>query len=339
MSLPFRITQQNSTSYMLLFLFLLLCLLLLVCDPCRGDHLFTICPGVSNYTSNSKFESNLKQFIQSIPSKTSPTGFYTTSLGSSPDQVYGLAQCRGDVTISCASCINNASLGVLKLCPFGKEATIFDELCEVRYSYQNFFSNMVYNGKYPVWNSTNQSVSDPVTFAEALKNLLGQLSNKAVGDAKSLFASGETGIGGENKIYGLVQCTKDLSSSSCGECLRYAQGDLVGCCSRRVAGIVLSASCGMRFELYPFFQESTDGNNKKGKTSKILIAACVSVAVALLLTGFCLYCRSQKKKEHKDNERSSHALLHELVISPHALIHSPRNIVDGSDEVNNQELP
>ncbi|KAK9084904.1 hypothetical protein Sjap_025315 [Stephania japonica] len=339
MSLLLRmITQQDSTSYKFLFLFLLLCLLV-VCDPCRGDPLFTICPGVSNYTSNSKFESNLKQFIQSLPSKTSPAGFYKTSVGTSPDQVYGLGQCRGDVTIGCASCIQNASQGVLKLCPYGKEAIIFDELCEVRYSYQNFFSQMVYNGKYPTWNSTNQSVSDQGAFTEALKSLLGKLSNKAVGDANSLFASGEIGIGGENKIYSLVQCTKDLSPSSCGECLRYAQGDLVGCCSQRVAGIVISASCGMRFELYPFFKESRDGSNKKGKTSKILIAACVSVALALLLTGFCLYCRSQRKKEHKDHERSGRALLHELVITPHANIHSPRNIVEGSDEVNNQELP
>lgn len=83
-----------------------------------ADPLSIFCPNDSrNYTHNSPFENNLKQLLELLPSNTSVTGFYNTSIGDNPDTVYGQALCRGDVNSTvCQNCIQNASQEILTQC-------------------------------------------------------------------------------------------------------------------------------------------------------------------------------------------------------------------------------
>ncbi|KAG6754699.1 hypothetical protein POTOM_040493 [Populus tomentosa] len=56
-----------------------------------------------------------------------------------------------------------------------------------------------------------------------------------------------------SKLYGLVQCTPDISPSECGICLSSCVSDIPGCCNGKQGGNVLKPSCSIRYEIYPFY--------------------------------------------------------------------------------------
>ncbi|KAJ6908480.1 hypothetical protein NC651_018784 [Populus alba x Populus x berolinensis] len=67
-----------------------------------------------------------------------------------------------------------------------------------------------------------------------------------------LYATGGMELGGSTKLYGLVQCTRDLSSAVCKKCLDGIIGELPSCCDGKEGGRVVSGSCNFRYEIYPF---------------------------------------------------------------------------------------
>ena len=95
------------------------------------------------------------------------------------------------------------------------------------------------------------TVSEPAPFNKKTKELLSQLTNKAQATPK-LFATGERELGKSTKLYGLVQCTRDLSSAVCKKCLDGIIGELPSCCDGKQGGRVVSGSCNFIYEIYPF---------------------------------------------------------------------------------------
>nr|XP_023924914.1 putative receptor-like protein kinase At4g00960 isoform X3 [Quercus suber] len=276
-----------------------------------ADPLAIFCPNDSrNYTLKSPFENNLKQLLELLPSNTSVTGFYNTSIGDNPDTVYGQALCRGDVNSTvCQNCIQNASQEILTHCT-SEDAMIWFELCQVRYSYQMFFSLMVYTGKYPdEQNNLELNVSDPVQFDDVLKYLLNNISNEAALDpSKRMFATGEIKFSKEGTIYGLVQCTRDMSGGNCNSCLLSAIGDLETCCFSRQGGIVLSRNCNVRFEMNQFYNSSSlvltypYSKGAKWKTWMVVVVTCVPLLVLAVLSGSCAVYHRRKKRTQPDGE-------------------------------------
>lgn len=82
---------------------------------------------------------------------------------------------------------------------------------------------------------------------------------EAVGDpTKGLFATGNDSFTDLWIIYGLVQCSRDLTSGECSSCLRTSWIDVPSrpeFVSSRGAR-VLTPICNFRYELYPFFNET-----------------------------------------------------------------------------------
>ncbi|KAK6932369.1 Serine-threonine/tyrosine-protein kinase, catalytic domain [Dillenia turbinata] len=223
------------------------------------DLLYTFCNPDINYTQNSLFENNLKHLLQSLCSNTSLSGFYNTSVGDDTEnQIYGLAMCRGDINKDvCQRCVKIASQEIMTNCS-SQDAITWFELCEVRYSYQPFFSSMVYTGKYPDWwNNQQKNVSDPDNFYKVLLTLIGQLSVSAAFDHKNMFATGKVRFSKNVTIYGLVQCTRDISGPDCKNCLDSALGDLKACCYSREGGTIPSRSCNLRFGVEQFYNSSS----------------------------------------------------------------------------------
>nr|XP_023924913.1 putative receptor-like protein kinase At4g00960 isoform X2 [Quercus suber] len=307
-----------------------------------ADPLAIFCPNDSrNYTLKSPFENNLKQLLELLPSNTSVTGFYNTSIGDNPDTVYGQALCRGDVNSTvCQNCIQNASQEILTHCT-SEDAMIWFELCQVRYSYQMFFSLMVYTGKYPdEQNNLELNVSDPVQFDDVLKYLLNNISNEAALDpSKRMFATGEIKFSKEGTIYGLVQCTRDMSGGNCNSCLLSAIGDLETCCFSRQGGIVLSRNCNVRFEMNQFYNSS----RAKWKTWMVVVVTCVPLLVLAVLSGSCAVYHRRKKRTQPgdsfaDDEKSQNALLHELARPTGIEITEDGELVPGSEDLHFMNL-
>ncbi|XP_042520960.1 cysteine-rich repeat secretory protein 38-like [Macadamia integrifolia] len=228
----------------------LLSLALLLQVVLGADPLYHFCSNSKNYTSNGTYETNLNKLMDSLYYSVPPTGFGLDSVGKDPNRVYGLGLCRGDVSSSdCKSCIADANPELRKRCPNDKEAIIWYDYCLLKYSYDDFFGEIDTKYIFYMWNT--QNVSDPTTFNSKVRELLNQIATQAYHTSK-LYATGELVLGGSEKLYGLVQCTRDLSSASCKKCLDSAISDLPYCCDGKRGGRVVGGSCNFRYELYAF---------------------------------------------------------------------------------------
>ncbi|RWR88272.1 cysteine-rich receptor-like protein kinase 10 isoform X1 [Cinnamomum micranthum f. kanehirae] len=287
-----------------------------------ADPLYQSCETTLNYTSNSTFESNLNTLLASLPSNASlNNGFYNTTTGKNQDTVYGLVLCRGDVKKSiCESCLDGAIKEIKQRCPNNKIAAIWYEYCQLHYSDKRFFSLMEDATKVTLVNTVN--IANPAQFLPVLNDLLSNLSTRAVNDPSlGMFATEKTKFMGSQDVYGMVQCARDLSMNDCSRCLQGAAGDVMGCCSSNRGARVLTTSCNLRFELYPFYTDSgptsappvspstsTVSKGSISKSSQVIIAIVVPIVVIFglfFIIVACFILRKPKKKSNDDEEIST----------------------------------
>ncbi|XP_034701178.1 cysteine-rich repeat secretory protein 38-like [Vitis riparia] len=229
---------------------LLLLLSLLLQAAIGADPLFHFCFILENYTSNDPFNSNLNELTTLLSSKVPPTGFRFASTGLGQDNVYGLALYRGDISsTNCKTCVTKATKELRNWCPYNKGVIIWYYNCLFKYSNVKFFGEIDNKNKFHMYNV--QSADDPTSFNVKTKELSSSLSNKAYG-SPVLFATGELVLEESMKLYGLAQCTRNLSSLDCKKCLDGAVSELPSCCDGKRGGRVVGGSCNVRYELYPF---------------------------------------------------------------------------------------
>ncbi|XP_008228882.1 PREDICTED: cysteine-rich repeat secretory protein 38-like [Prunus mume] len=211
--------------------------------------LFHFCFSKENYTANSPYGANLIQLFNLLYTKVPPTGFGLGSTGEGQNQANGLALCRGDVSSQdCKTCVVEASKELGERCPSRKGAIIWYDNCLFKYSNVNFAGKIDKNNRFYMWNV--QEVDDPTPFNAKVKELLSGLSTKASSNPK-FYATGELELSSSETLYGLTQCTRDLSSSDCNKCLDDAISELPNCCDAKRGGRVVGGSCNFRYELYP----------------------------------------------------------------------------------------
>ncbi|KAK1584389.1 hypothetical protein Q3G72_032556 [Acer saccharum] len=221
----------------------------------RENLLKHMCSKSENFTANGPYESNLNKLTAYLNYQTPPTGFGKGSLGEKPSRANGIALCRGDMSSSeCKNCVVEASSEIRKRCPYNKAAIIWYDNCLFKYSDKDFFGKIDSENKFYMWNT--QSVSDPETFNQNTRELLSQLAKEAQADSK-FYAAGQKELKESTTLYGMTQCTRDLSSYECKKCLDGIIGELPDCCDGKQGGRVISGSCNFIYEIYPF----VDGHN------------------------------------------------------------------------------
>jgi hypothetical protein len=209
-----------------------------------------ICSNPENFTTNDPYDSNLRKLMGNLYYQTPPQGFALGLVGQDPYKTYGLALCRGDVEATdCRTCVNEASSEIHKRCPYNKGAIIWYDHCLLKYLNTDFLGQIDNQNKFYLWNV--QKVSEPTTFNQKTRELLSLLAKEASVTPK-LYAVGELELEESRKLYGLVQCTRDLSTSDCFKCLDGIIGELPRCCDGKKGGRVVGGSCNMRYETYPF---------------------------------------------------------------------------------------
>lgn len=234
------------------FFFNLLSLALIFQTVVGTNPLLHFCSSNDNFTSHSPYETSLKKLMRNFYYLAPPSGFALGSLAqSTQEQAYGLALCRGDVSASdCRKCVAEASSEIRKRCPYNKGGIIWYDNCVLKYSNKDFFGQIDNQNKFSLLNV--QNVSDPMTFNQNTKQLLSQLAQNASINPR-MYAAGDMEIDeGSKKVYGMAQCTRDLSSVDCKKCLDGAIGELPSCCDGKQGGRVVGGSCTIRYEIYPF---------------------------------------------------------------------------------------
>ncbi|KAF0905214.1 hypothetical protein E2562_001003 [Oryza meyeriana var. granulata] len=155
--------------------------------------------------------------------------FASGAVGSSPETVYGLLLCRGDVSASdCFDCGTRVGQDVGQVCNRIKDAALVYNQCYARFSDNGDFLTSIYNsGDFSLLISgTNITSPDVAGYDRAVTELLKATVRHAVENSTRLFATGQwlgTDPGFRN-IYSMAQCTPEMSSARCRRCL----DDLVG---------------------------------------------------------------------------------------------------------------
>ncbi|KAK2644377.1 hypothetical protein Ddye_019572 [Dipteronia dyeriana] len=278
-------------------------------DP---TYLYHVCSD-RNFTRNSTYQTNLNLLLSSLPSNANRSdGFSNTTTGQDPNRVYGLFQCRGDVTTTtCKDSVDFASTDITQRCPVQKGAVIWYDECLLRYSDSNIFTTATRNPGAILSNSINVTI-EPTRFQELMLGLMNEAATQAANDPKK-FATRKGNSTTSQTLYGLVQCTQDLSNTACSGCLQEA---ISGLPSGRIGGRILLPSCNCRYELYLFYNENltlsppppastpsppspvTRQNGKSGISSSIIIAivAAIFISAVLLIAGYYFLTRRARKK-------------------------------------------
>ncbi|XP_064975154.1 cysteine-rich receptor-like protein kinase 44 [Musa acuminata AAA Group] len=309
----FPSTMATSGSISLLCLLVVLCF---SCSPAMAQPLYQVCDDTGNYTANSTYKSNL-DLLLSLASNGSLSGFYNGTAGRSPDQVSGIILCRGDVTTAdCSSCLATAGQVLLQLCPNKRGATVWYDDCLVRYSNnQSFFSS---TDNSPMAYLVNEKdIAEVSRFDKLVSELMSGIADQAAasnGSSKKFATGTMSNFTSEFPIvYGLVQCTPDLSRSRCRQCLQKLFDVIPNLFEGKQGARAVGVRCNMRYEVYSFYQSTptliltappasggSGGSGKKKKNSTgTILAIAIPVATAVLLISIVCICYWRRKSAKK----------------------------------------
>ncbi|CAL9226539.1 unnamed protein product [Arabidopsis halleri] len=305
-----------------IFLFLFSFLTTFTASAQEPNDLAYWCPNRTTYSSNSTYFTNLKTLLSSLssPNASYSTGFQNATVGKDPDMVTGLFLCRGDLSPEvCRSCVTFAVNNTFNSCPNQREVVFYYDECMLRYSHKNILSTTITNeGEYIMRNANNISPIQNQTnqFIVLVLSNMNQAATEAANSSRK-FSTIKTELTALQTLYGLVQCTPDLSRENCMSCLTSSINRLP---FSRIGARHLWPSCNSRYELYAFYNETAVGTPPppppplqfpgstppvaspslpgKSGNSNVLVGAIVVpiiLAVLLLIAGYCFFAKRAKK--------------------------------------------
>ncbi|KAL1196355.1 Cysteine-rich receptor-like protein kinase 40 [Cardamine amara subsp. amara] len=219
----------------------------------------------SSFNGNSSYTQNRQKLFSTLPNKVVTNGgFYNASLGQSPNRVYALVLCaRGYDQQACSSCVEKFTQNTQTSCLNRIDSYIWggddDEQvsCLVRSSNQSFFGNLELKPpvRYPCPDSIEPSKNLSLFLQQwdATVNRTLEAATKAeTSSVLKYYSAVEAEFTEFPNVYMLMQCTPDITSQDCkqclGDCVTYYRKDNPGRCG----GMASFPSCFFRWDLYPF---------------------------------------------------------------------------------------
>ncbi|XP_039136776.1 cysteine-rich repeat secretory protein 55-like [Dioscorea cayenensis subsp. rotundata] len=213
-----------------------------------------------------QIQTSITTVLFDLQTKAPISGFATSSAGQDQNIVYGLAQCRGDVSSAdCTSCIDEATQKVKTICPKKADVRIWYDYCFMRFNTNNFIGKA--DTGYAVIYINVENATDPERFDVEVGSLMSKVREKAVVAGNGGLGRGKSEFTPYVTIYGLAQCTRDLEPLPCAQCLSSAVEKFPEYCRYRKGCQVLYSSCIVRYEVYPFFYPLDDNTSYFGNSN------------------------------------------------------------------------
>ncbi|KAK6267020.1 hypothetical protein QUC31_017857 [Theobroma cacao] len=236
------------------------------------------------YTPHSPYESNLDSLLTSLVNSATYSSYNNyTIMGSSPqDVVYGLYQCRGDLSMpDCATCVARAVSQTGSLCPTTCGAAVQLQGCFVKYDNATFVG---VEDKNVVLKKCGPSVE-----YKKESEIVGRRDAVMAG---LMSAGGPFRVGGSGEVQGLAQCVGDLSVGECQDCLSEAIGRLKSECGAAAYGDMFLGKCYSRFSTvgagdHYYAKSHNDKSINDGeKTFAIIIGLLAGIALLIIFLAF-----------------------------------------------------
>ncbi|XP_044419945.1 cysteine-rich receptor-like protein kinase 10 [Triticum aestivum] len=241
----------------------------------------------------------------------------TGSSGEAPDKVYGEVLCRGDYTgTKCSNGLTAAFQDVDVLCPTRSAVVYYDQYMIRFTDDEQSLSN---TSNEPEWVASNMNsvlgIEAALRLMERVVTLMNKMADLATSSSSSRsYATGEVGFAeqGMSTVYGMLQCTLDLTGPQCKSCLGDIIRQIVKLFSNitdhqaQIGGRIIGVRCNLRFEKELFFEEDTIKIDmpKNGMSGVLKIVIFGVPLVVLLILGLLLRpCIVKKVRElllHRD---------------------------------------
>nr|XP_029123198.1 plasmodesmata-located protein 2 [Elaeis guineensis] len=258
-------------------------------SPSAAADLYTVVyKGCANQTSGGGGASQqaLAALISSLTAQASSAKFYKTTTSSSAggQALFGLFQCRGDLSSSdCSACVGRVLPMWSSLCGPSVAARIQLTGCYALYQVSGFPQ---VSGTQMLF-KTCGSGSGGGDFELKRDTAFAQLQSGVAGGAgfyATRYAS----------VYALAQCEGDLSTGDCGDCVSQAVQKSEVECGGAPSGQVYLDKCYISYSYYPNGVPHGGGGQQTSKT----VAIVVGGAAALGFLVICLlFARSLLKKK------------------------------------------
>ncbi|XP_021891384.1 cysteine-rich repeat secretory protein 60 [Carica papaya] len=233
------------------------------------------------YTPDSPYESNVNSLLTSLVNSATYSSYNNfTIMGSNPqDVVYGLYQCRGDLSMpDCATCVARSVTQLSSLCSRTCGAAVQLQGCYVKYDNATFLG---VEDKTVVFKKCGPSVGyDTETMGKRDAVMTGIVNT-----------GGPYRVGGSGDVQGVAQCVGDLSVGECQDCVADAIGRLRNDCGMAVYGDLFLGKCYARYStggshFYSPLAHHDKSTNDGEKTFAIIIGLLAGVALLIIFLAF-----------------------------------------------------
>ncbi|GLT28790.1 hypothetical protein SLA2020_036970 [Shorea laevis] len=236
------------------------------------------------YAPDSPYQSNLNTLLTSLVNSATYSSYSNyTITGSSPeDVVYGLYQCRGDLSMpDCATCVSSAVSHVGSLCSATCGGAVQLQGCFIKYDNETFLG-----------------VEDKTLV---LKKCGPSAASEIMGRRDEVMAGLTSGggpfrVGQSGEVQGLAQCVGDLNVGECQDCLSEAIGQLKSICGTATYGDMYLGKCYARYYIgqvesgdhhYSPDHNGDHKNSSEGeKTFAVIIGLFAGVALVIIFFAF-----------------------------------------------------
>ncbi|XP_058186742.1 plasmodesmata-located protein 7 [Rhododendron vialii] len=231
------------------------------------------------YPRNSPYELNLDSLLTSLVNSATYNSYdkFTVMGSSQQDIIYGLYQCRADLSMpDCATCVARSVSQLGVLCSQNCGGAVQLQGCFVKYDNTSFFG---VEDKTVVLKKCGPSVGYATEAMNGRDLVLGSMGG----------ATGAYRVGGSADVQGVAQCVGDLNGGQCQDCLSEAIRRLKSDCGTAVYGDMYLAKCYARYSTSGAhgYSQSNDSSHTEGeKTFALIIGLLAGVALLIIFLTF-----------------------------------------------------
>ncbi|CAN1165890.1 Cysteine-rich repeat secretory protein 55 [Linum perenne] len=248
------------------------------------------CSGPKNTTLDSEYQAHFDTLMTSL-TEHAPlhNGFYQNDVGKHDKRIYGLAQCRGDISATnCKSCIRKATSTSVDIgCVASNDVMIWLRWCFLRYSNRSFFGKWDGTGIAEAKETTPFEDPEVVSRGVELMNGLSVTTPRR----SSMFETRMIDLGPRSgKRYGMAQCTGDMDLEGCMECLAMQLATFRTTIGNKRGWEIYGSSCSLWYHDYHFYFNSTSSvfvsNQGRTRSNRVNWFGMWMISVYLALYSF-----------------------------------------------------